>query len=77
MGDMIVEISKTGSPISLPLSGWYFGVYDNQDVLTNVPINDERSYSINKLGLQLALKFTLHFAVNEDFSSAYLVSQFC
>ena len=51
MGDMIVKVSKTGSPVGLSLSGWYFGGYNNKDVLTNVQINDEKSYRIDKLGL--------------------------
>jgi hypothetical protein len=50
MGDMIVKVTKTGSPIGMALSGWFFGGYRNQDILTNVQINDEISYSIDKLG---------------------------
>ena len=55
MGDMIVKVSSTGSPVGLSLSGWYFGGYNNKDVLTNVQINDEKSYRIDKLGLFSAL----------------------
>ena len=48
---MIVKVTKTGSPVGLSLSGWYFGGYNNKEVLTNVQINDEVSFSIDKLGM--------------------------
>ena len=47
---MTVKVAGTGSNTGLSLAGWYFGVYDNKDIMTNVDINDELSYNIHRLG---------------------------
>ena len=50
MGNMTVTVTGTGSDTGLAVAGWYFGVHDGSDIMTNVEINDKNTFDINKLG---------------------------